>query len=323
MATQLPSGTNFLLKVESGFTVKPYEAMADTGNHQLFSCTGTRFSLCESDEAGIDRRPAVTPDGVMNGCFVAPAISGMANAIDLSAGTLLIGGARINIAGSAGVAFARPATGFCRTVSITLTNLGAVAVVAGVDGTAFSITRGAAGGPPWIPVGSIEASTVRLTATAGPLGETDISFAPEYSHAPEYTLLPYSASVRFSAPLAAIHTGAVPRAVWATWSEPVMAVMDAIHFRPPVAQHEIDPATMRPVARRMKPGLARWVLSGNAGDLARKAAYGPRLYQFQADAAQARAELFYAHAETAADYRPIDIVEGEALLFPVEFPTTV
>lgn len=323
MTIQLPSGSSFLLKVEDGFTAKPFEAIADDGGHQTFSCTGTRFSLCEKDENGVDRRPVVAPDGVMNGCFVSPAVSGQANAIDLSAGTLLIGGAMININPAVNVALTRPASGLCRAVSITLTNSGALAMVAGTDGAAFSATRGAAGGPPWVPVGSIELAIVGLAATAAPLADGDIAFAPEYSHAPEYTLLPYTASVRFAAPLAAIHTGAMPRTVWVKWSEPAMATMDAILFRPPVAQHEMDPATMRPVARRIRPGVARWVLSGNAGDLARKAARGPRLYQFQSDAATQRADLFYAHAETTADYRPIDIVEGEALLFPVEFPVTI
>ena len=323
MTTQLPSGTNFLLKVEDGFVAKACEAAADSGNHQLFSSTGTRFSLCEKDENGVDRRPVITPNGVLNGCFVSPAASGQANAFDLSAGTLLIGGAPVNIAASANNALTRPATGLCRAVSITLSTLGVPAVVAGLDGAVFSATRGAAGGPPWIPVGGIELATAALTATAGPLAENDIVFAPEYSHAPEYTLLPYTASVHFAAPLAAIHTGGLPRAVYVKWSEPVMATMDAIRFRPPVTQHEIDPATVRPVARRIKPGMARWALSGNAGDLARKTACGPRLYQFQSDAAQARMELFFAHAEVTADYRPIDIVEGEAVLFAVEFPVTM
>lgn len=323
MTTELPGGNNFLLKVEDGFVAKAYEAMTDDGGHQTFTCTGTRFSLCEMDENGVDRRPIITPDGVMNGCYISPAASGANDAFDLSAGTLLIGGAQINIAASANIALIRPASGFFRTVSITLTSLGALAVVAGSDGAAFSAARGAAGGPPWVPAGSIELAAVALAATAGPLAESGIAFAPEYSHAPEYTLLPYAASVRFAAPLAAIHTGAVPRAVWVKWNEPVMAAMDAVHFRPPVAQHEIDPITARPVTRRIKPGMARWVLSGGAGDLARKAAFGPRLYQFQSDAARQRADLFYAHAETTADYRPIDIVEGEALLFPVEFPTTI
>lgn len=323
MTTQLPGGNNFLLKMENGFVAKAYEAMADSGNHQGYTCTGTRFSLCENDENGIDRCPVIAPDGVRNGCYISPAASVQADAFDLSAGTLLIGGAQIAVAASVNHALTRPASGLCRTVSITLTNQGALAVAAGLDGAVFSATRGAVGGPPWVPVGSIELATVALTGIAGALAETDIAFAPEYSHAPEYTVLPYTASIRFVAPLPAVHTGGLPRAVWITWSEPVMAAMDAILFRPPVTQHEIDPATMRPVARRMKPGMARWALSGNAGDLARKAAFGPRLYQFQSDAAQARADLFYAHAETTTDYRPIDIVEGEALLFPVEFPITV
>ena len=214
MTTQLPSGINFLLKVESGFTVKAYEAMTDTGNHQLFSSTGTRFSLCEKDENVVDRRPVVTPDGVRNGCYVSPAASGAANAFDLSPGTLLIGGALVNIAGSSGVTVSRPASGNYRFVSITLTAVGGLSVANGADGSVVCATRGAAGGPPWVAVGSIELATIILSSTSGPLNDTDILFTPEYSHCPEYTLLPYTAQVRFAAPLAAIHTGTLPRSVW-------------------------------------------------------------------------------------------------------------
>ncbi len=323
MTTQLPNGSNFLLKVESGFTVKAYELMTDTGNHQLLSSTGTRFSLCEKDENGVDRRPVVTSDGVRNGCYVSPTASGAANAFDLSPGTLLIGGALVNITGSLGVSVSRPSAGNYRIVSVTLTAVGGLVVVNGADGTVVCATRGAAGGPPWVPTGSIELATIILSGTAGPLAEESITFAPEYSHAPEYTLLPYSATVRFAAPLAAIHTGATIRAVWAKWSEPTMVSLDAIAFRPPVVIHEIDPITTRPVARRIKPGLVTWVLSGNGADLNRKMAFGPRLYQFQSDAAQTRMDLFFAHAELSVDYRPIVIVEGTALLFPVEFPVVI
>ncbi len=323
MTTQLPNGSNFLLKVESGFTAKSYEAMTDIGNHQIFSSTGTRFSLCEKDESGVDRRPVVTPDGVRNGCYVSPAASGAANAFDLSPGTLLIGGAQVNIAGSSGVSVSRPSSGNYRVVSITLTAGGGLSVVNGSDGSVACATRGAAGGPPWVAVGSIELATIVLSSVSGPLAEENIIFAPEYSHCPEYTLLPYTAQVRFAAPLAAIHTGGLPRAVWVKWSEPTMVSLDAIAFRPPVVIHEIDPITARPVARRIKPGAVTWVLSGNGADLNRKMAFGPRLYQFQSDAAQTRMDLFFAHAELSADYRPIVIVEGTALLFPVEFPVVI
>jgi hypothetical protein len=297
--------------------------MTDTGNHQLFSSTGSRFSLCENDENGVDRRPVVTPDGVRNGCYISPAASGAANAFDLSAGTLLIGGALVGVSASSGVSVSRPSTGNFRIASIVMSAGGVLSVVNGSDGGVVCATRGATGGPPWVAAGSIELATIILGSTSAPIGDTDISFAPEYSHCPEYTLLPYTAQVRFAAPLAAIHTGASPRAAWVKWSEPSMVSLDAIAFRPPVVIHEIDPVTVRTVARRIKPGAVTWVLSGNGADLNRKMAFGPRLYQFQSDAAQTRADLFFAHAELTADYRPVVIVEGTALLFPVEFPVSV
>ena len=102
-----------------------------------------------------------------------------------------------------------------------------------------------------------------------------------------------------------------------------MVSLDAVALRPPVVIHEIDPITVQTVARRIKPGSVTWVLSGNGADLNRKMAFGPRLYQFQSDAAQSRMDLFFAHAELSADYRPVVIVEGTALLFPVEFPVSV
>jgi hypothetical protein len=48
--------------------------------------------------------------------------------------------------------------------SITVNSAGSIAVVEGTEGSAFSATRGAIGGPPWIPTTSIEIAQVRYTS---------------------------------------------------------------------------------------------------------------------------------------------------------------
>ena len=56
---------------------------------------------------------------------------------------------------------------------------GAYAVVAGTATTAFSETRGASGGPPFIPVGSVEVAQVRFDLiTSAPITADEIFAAP-------------------------------------------------------------------------------------------------------------------------------------------------
>ena len=66
--------------------------------------------------------------------------------------------------------------------SITVTSAGIIAVVDGTEGTAFSTTRGAIGGPPWIPTTSIEIAQVRYTASAAADVDADEIFQVPETH---------------------------------------------------------------------------------------------------------------------------------------------
>jgi len=320
VSIQLSVAKNFSILVEDGFQARGPALMADSGDGRFFTCGGARFSLCEKDENGIDRTPGVRPDGVRNGCFVSAAADGLADAVDVGHGTAWIGYAPVTVQAAANVAVPRPASGMKKTSSVALDATGAVSVIGGTDGAGFSAARGAAGGPPFVPAGKIELATVALSHNAAAVKEEEISFMPEYSHAPEYGLSPYSCGVRFFAPLPAIHEGGVARNVWITWDEPIMAAVDAVSLRVPVAQNEIDPQTLKTVRRKIRPGLMKVPLAGNQGDLARRIDRTVRLFECRPDAAGNRRELFYAMVETSADYRPMEAMEGDLLLFAVEFP---
>jgi len=93
---------------------------------------------------------------------------------DNAAGTLTItagtGAGTMNAVG------ARPSH---KINSVTITSAGAVAVVEGFEGLSLSTTRGAIGGPPYIPTTSIEIGQVKYTsATAGAVDADEIFQVP-------------------------------------------------------------------------------------------------------------------------------------------------
>lgn len=135
--------------------------------------------------------------------------------------------------------------------SITVNSSGSLAVVAGIQGGAFSAIRGAIGGPPLIPVGSVELGWVRYSATASAIITTSeirqiLGESRETYNYPAWTenrmvvengALGY-AGVTFDAALPLIHTGGVPKAVYASYYTPEFAeIPETTDFKPPETTH--------------------------------------------------------------------------------------
>jgi len=134
-------------------------ALTDSGDHLTYNSSDSLWS----DKSGYN--PDIKPNGVLTGLVVSVATSGTNDLVDLSAGTLNLNGVVTSVSAATDLICLRGLTSdVCRTNSITITNAGAVAVVSGVDGTATSETRGANGGPPWIPTGSVEVAQIRFTS---------------------------------------------------------------------------------------------------------------------------------------------------------------
>lgn len=114
--------------------------------------------------------------------------------------------------------------------SVTVNASGALAMVAGTGSTAHSTTRGAAGGPPFIPVGSIEIAQIRMTsATSAAVTAAEIfqvvGDSQERSDFPVYSVDPIRGRITFASALPAIHTGSVAKYVYARVATPVFAVL--------------------------------------------------------------------------------------------------
>jgi len=121
-----------------------------------------------------------------------------------------------------------------RITSVTITSAGAVAMVAGTATTAFSATRGAAGGPPSIALGSIEIAQVKLTTTTAAVVAASeiyqvVGDSLERYDYPVYSTDPIRGQITFASALPLIHGTAAGSAataaklVYARVATPVFA----------------------------------------------------------------------------------------------------
>jgi hypothetical protein len=238
----MPSAENAKLQYEAGQTATAMSELTNSGDAKKFTSTAALFS----NKSGY--APDVRPNGLINGGAVTPAVSLTNNAVDVAALTCYLAGVKTTVSASLDLACARASTNVSRIDSITVTSAGAIAVVAGTDGasSAFSETRAAAGGPPLIPVGSIEIAQVRYTGNVAAAVATTEIFQVVGLHQERYDYplfeIDYAnGDVNFSSALDKIHTGTVPKKVYASYAEPIFAdVQLASDFTPAETSNSVS-----------------------------------------------------------------------------------
>ena len=217
-----------IIRYEAGQTAQPFEAAVDSGNATLFSASFYPVSAASGSE------PVIAPYGLLTGGAITPHVTNnLVTVASLTASMAAVSGADANgvLAVSAGTAtITRAATNLAKINSITIDATGAIATVAGADGAsaAFSEVRGAPGGPPLIPVGSIEIGQVRVaTSAAAVITSAQIYAVPglhlERSDYPVYALNYATGKITFAAALPLIHTGAVGKKVFIRGATPLFA----------------------------------------------------------------------------------------------------
>lgn len=156
------------LQMEFGRTGSgAFEVLADSGDHTTFDSAADIWSGANG------YAPEVRADGVATGGIITPGTA--ADTVDLAALTAWIGGAERSISAAAAQAVPRPTTDPYRIHSLVADAAGAVSVVSGAEGASPSAVRGAAGGPPWVPVGSIELGQVHQSSvSAGVIAAAEI-----------------------------------------------------------------------------------------------------------------------------------------------------
>jgi hypothetical protein len=124
----------------------------------------------------------------------------------------------------------QPSDEVARITSICIDSSGAFAVVSGTEGadSTFSTVRGAAGGPPYIPVDSIELGQVKVASATAAIVSVSQILQVENTHRematyPSYEVDSYTGTVIFEQTLPAIHEGNETKAVFASYAEPVFS----------------------------------------------------------------------------------------------------
>jgi len=237
----MANAENAKLQYEAGQTVYPMSALTDSGDATTFTSSATLFSK-KSGYA-----PDVRPNGLITGGAITPAASGTNDLVDVAALTCYLAGVKTSVAADTDVAITRGLTTDTHNItSITVKSDGTIEAIAGTGGTAFSATRGAAGGPPFIPVGSIEIGQVRTTSvTAAAVAAAEIfqvvGVHQERYDYPIFDIDYANAAVDFATALPLIHTASVPKKVYASYADPIFAdVQLASDFVPAETSHSVS-----------------------------------------------------------------------------------
>ena len=234
----MATAENAKLQYEAGQTSYAMSALTNSGDETTFTSGASLWS----GKSGY--APVVRPNGLLTGGAVT--VHADNDKVTVAALTCNLQGVVTSVAAGTGT-ITRPASDKAKVCSITINSSGAIAVVAGTDGsgTTFSETRAAAGGPPLIPVDSIEIAQVRVTTSAAGAVAASQIYQVVGSHCeradfPLWTVNYDEGSVTFLDALPEIHTGTVPKKVYASYAEPIFAdVALASDFVPPETSHSV------------------------------------------------------------------------------------
>jgi len=208
---------------ESGQSSVAFAAMTDAGAHTVYTTTTKPWSQVSGYEYvvapyGLATGGVITPGASAQKLNIAAATAYMAGVATASATTGLL---TVN-ASTDTVTCTRGADANAYIInSITIDSAGAYAAVAGTATTAFSPTRGGAGGPPSIPLASVEIGQVRLTSTtpgvitSGEIFQVVGTHQERYDY-PVWAENPLEGSVTFASALPVIHGGTAGAAASAT-----------------------------------------------------------------------------------------------------------
>jgi hypothetical protein len=203
---------NSLLRIEAGQTPFPMAALTDSGDHTTFAGTTTKWS------SATGKAEILLPNGIRSGGTVTPKTA-VNNQVTVSALEANLNGVITSVAGGDVTVVRTAAGGAFQKNSLTVTSAGALVNVAGTEGTSFSDTRAAAGGPPLIPTDSIEVAQVWFNSnTDAPVATSEI-YAVEGLHRetasyPLWSVDAYGGRVTFVTDLPLIHTGNLPKRVY-------------------------------------------------------------------------------------------------------------
>jgi hypothetical protein len=233
----MATAENAKLQYEAGQNAVAMSELTNSGDETTYTSAATLWS----GRSGY--APVVRPNGLLTGGTITPHAD--ADKVAIAALTCNLAGVVTSVAAGSVTITRGLTTDVCNITSITINSSGALAAVSGVDHTAFSETRGANGGPPLIPVGSIEIGQVRTgSITSAVVAASEIyqvvGLHTERADFPLWDVNYGAGTITFLGALPEIHTGTVPKKVYASYASPIFAdVALASDFVPPETSHSV------------------------------------------------------------------------------------
>ena len=232
---------NAKIQYESAQSLVEYVAMTDSGDHIVFTSAANVWS----DRVGY--APSIRPDGIITGIDILSAGTA-ADTIDNIAFTAWLAGVLKEVtATTITITRASSLTHIINSIILTGTTL---SVIQGTEGSAFSASRAAAGGPAYIPVGSVEIGQVKTTVQASAVITSAEIFQTPGTHQeradhplyrrPDNTgrgVIASSTSrkyahIEFYNALSLCHTAGVAKAVYIQYYTPTFTTLESDGFSP-------------------------------------------------------------------------------------------
>ncbi len=177
----MPSASNAKLQYESSQETVSYSAMTDSGDHLIFTATDPVWSK----RSGFT--PTVRPNGIVSGSNLVSATT-TEDEVQCAAFTMYAAGTLVSVSADSSIAFTRDASLDYQKFSVVSDAAGSLTIIESTaHASAFSTTRGAAGGPPAIPLASIEIAQIWVTdKTSAVVVATEIKQSPEAQQQERY-----------------------------------------------------------------------------------------------------------------------------------------
>jgi len=248
----MANSENAKIQIETGQTLTDYTVMTDSGDHQVFN-VGTLWS----GKSGYT--PTVRPNGIVTGRNILTAQT-TSDAISIAAFTAYSKGTLQTVAATETTITRAATSSKAQVHSITMASDGSISVVEGTlsASTSFSSTRAASGGPPLIPVNSVELGQIRVTSSTAAAIDDDEIYQVVGTHTERYDYPGWTvnnvgdgvyadetgkvnAYIEFDSSLPLDHTGAVPKATYTKYYTPVLADLGkAMDFVPAENSHSVS-----------------------------------------------------------------------------------
>lgn len=233
----MATAENAKLQYEAGQTATAMSALTDSGDRTTFTSAASLWSQRSS------YAPVIRPNGILTGLAVSTHATN--DTVTVAAGTVNLNGVVTSVSAGSTTITRGASSDTHNITSIIINSSGAIAAVAGTDSTAFSETRGAAGGPPLIAVDAIEIAQVRTTSvTAAVIAASEIfqvvGTHRERADYPPYTVDYSGGRITYVDALPASHTGPTAKKTFASYAAPVFSdVSLASDFVPPETSHSV------------------------------------------------------------------------------------